>query len=73
MVEWVLNREMADRSDDEEISIVMNSSPDQKTVTLVIEAQTPIDLPDLILTLESYLTDLIRASQAKPDLDDSLH
>lgn len=69
MIEYV----MPGHEDDDEISIILNSTPDQKIVTLTIEAEKPIDTHDLILCLESYLCDLIRATSQAPSNETDLH
>lgn len=48
-------------SDDDEIEIRLETNKEQTEISLVLTSKTPIDMSDLILGLEQYLTELTRA------------
>ena len=49
----------------DEISFEMESSDDAKTVTLTLKSTCEMTVSDLILALETYLTDLVRAEDQR--------
>lgn len=66
---------MSDQADKklEEVTYTLEMSKDSKTVYLKIEAPEPIDTHILIVCLEEYLQDLLKAYSQAPDDAKSLH
>lgn len=62
---------MSDGSGDE-VEIILWTSKDTKTIKLTFKSTRAMDTHDLIVVLEDYLQDLIRAYGAMPE-DSSLN
>lgn len=52
-------------SEEAELDVLMKTSEDAKTITLEISSETVLTVNDLIIALEGYLTELIRAYEQK--------
>lgn len=53
--------------DENEIEMELSANEDSTELTLTLKGKTAIDFSDLILALESYLTDLTRAEAQKKE------
>lgn len=59
--------------DEGEIEIRMDTSDDNKIITLVFVSDLEMDTNDFILALESYLTDLTKAAYQRIQPDVGIH
>lgn len=59
--------------DDGEVEIRMETSEDQKVITLVFISSVAMETNDFILALESYLTDITRAAFQREQPESQVH
>lgn len=59
--------------DDDEVLFKLAVADDQKSYTLTVESPTPMKNSDFIMSLEAYLSDIIRAQRQLEDPSVVLH